>query len=207
MQTWEGRAAGVTAPEDAALRLALLLNGAHGNDTERARILLEAYLANDDNRHQGLRAFARYQLDLIEAEADETLALLRFAGRARELTVAEQQALIRRWEQRLAQDDATGQAALHLAALLGNPGRNSYGELSRARRLLQSYLANPAGKPPALLAFARYQLGVLDEGELWLRAVEREHRTRVELEHKLEALKAIERRMTDKEGSDKVPLR
>lgn len=209
IEEWELRVARGDTPRDAALRLALLLGDPADPDRsspDRARRLLESYLADAGNPHEGLREFARYRLAQLEAGSDEALTMVRFAARAHGMTKGERAELVRRWEQRLAQDRTSSSAALHLAVLLGNPGRNNFGELSRARQLLESYVAENSGKSEALLAFAKYQLSLLDEGERWLRAAERERRARVELEQKLEALKAIEQRMTDRDANDKVPL-
>ena len=78
---------------------------------------------------------------------------------------------------------------------------------ARARELLKLYLADQDVQSPTLRAFARHQLGWLDERERWLKAARRERRTRVGLEKKLEALKAIELRMTDQNSKDRVPIR
>lgn len=138
---------------------------------------------------------------------DDVAEMVRFATHVRGLPNAERKAVAREWEDLLGRSGASGNVPLHLALLLANPGRNSLAELARARTLLTAYLAGGADKPEGLLDFARYQLRLLDEGERWLKTVAKERQARAELEQKLEALKAIERRMTNQDRTDKVPLR
>lgn len=141
------------------------------------------------------------------AATDEIVAMLRFANRIRDLPTAERKALTRQWEHRLSIGSAPGHAPLHMALLLGTPGDRAPVDFTRARELLDAYLGDATGKPEVLLDFARYQLSLLDEREHWIKAARQERRARLELKQKLEALKAIERRMTDQGGTDKVPIR
>lgn len=142
---------------------------------------------------------------------------MHFANRTRTLPEANRMALIREWESRAAASGISGDAALHLAIVLYHSDRLVPDALTRARVLLDTYLADSNDKSPAQLAFARLQLGLVEDKARWRStldqqrqtraALQQERRARQELEKKLEALTAIERRMTDKDGNDKVPLR
>ena len=141
------------------------------------------------------------------AATDEIVAALHFTNHIRDLPRSERQALTRQWENRLSADGSSGDAALHLALLLGTPSDDSSGDLARARELFAAYLADTTDKPEALRVFARYQMSLLDEREHWIETARKERRARLELNQKLEALKEIERRMTDQGSTDKVPIR
>ncbi len=142
--------------------------------------------------------------------------MMQFSNRLRTLPDANRRALVREWETKAA-EGASPDAALHLAVVLYHSDRLVPYALVRARALLDAYLAEGKSKPAAMIDFARLQLGmvedkerlhtVIDQERQTRSELERERRARIELEHKLEALKAIERRMTDKDGNDKVPLR
>jgi hypothetical protein len=136
---------------------------------------------------------------------DDIALVLRFANEAHGLPVKERKQRAAQWEARFADPAEADCAAMHLALLLSAPGSTSR-ERSRARTLLERYLASPQGKTDLQLDFARYQIAQLDERERWIRAMRRERHARTETELKLEALKAIERRMNDLQGNDKVPL-
>jgi hypothetical protein len=136
---------------------------------------------------------------------DDIAVVLRFANEANGLPDDGRKELIQQWEGRLADPIEADCAALHLALLLSAPASTTR-DRSRARDLLERYLANPMYKSDAQLDFARYQIEQLNERERWIKAMRRERRARVESEQKLEALKAIELRMNDLQSHGKVPL-
>lgn len=133
--------------------------------------------------------------------------MVRFAKHISGLTKAERNVLTRHCEKRLAANGATGDTAVRLALLLGTPGGDTPVDLDRARELLEDYLTDVTFTSDEMLDFARYQLGLLEERQRWIKAARRERQARVRLEQQLEALKAIERRMTDQSSDHKVPLR
>lgn len=139
--------------------------------------------------------------------SDEATKIVRFASYIRDLPKAERRKLVRQCEQRLAAEGEPGDAAVHLALLLASPSGDTPIDLDRARKLLEDYLTDVTFTSDEMLDFARYQLVLLDERQRWIKAARRERRARVKLERKLEALKEIERRMTDQSNNDKVPIR
>jgi hypothetical protein len=142
-----------------------------------------------------------------EAQVNEVVAMVRFANNMRDLPTAERKALTQNWERRLADGSSPKDARLYLALLLLAKGGTKPGDAARARELLTAYLADEKSQSQALREFARFQLGWLDEKERWIKAARRERKARVGLEKKLEALKAIELRMTDQNSKDRVPIR
>jgi len=144
---------------------------------------------------------------VFEVEVNEVAVMVRFANDIRDLPTAERKALTQKWERRLADGSSPKDARLYLALLLLTKGGIKPGDATRARELLTLYLADENTQSEALREFARYQLGWLDERERWIKAARRERKARVGLEKKLEALKAIELRMTDQNSKDRVPIR
>lgn len=136
---------------------------------------------------------------------DDIAVMLRFANEAHGLRIDQRKQLIQQWEARLADPVEADCAALHLALLLSAPGSASR-DRSRALELLELYAANPADKTETQLDFARYQIEQLEERERWIKAMRRERRARLDIEQKLEALKAIELRMNDLQSHGKMPL-
>ena len=57
-----------------------------------------------------------------------------------------------------------------------------------------------------IIEAVRYQIEQLEERERWIKAMRRERRARLDIEQKLEALKAIELRMNDLQSHGKMPL-
>jgi hypothetical protein len=138
-------------------------------------------------------------------DCDDIEVVLRFANQAHGLRVEQRKQAIPQWEARFADPVEADCAALHVALLLSAPGSASR-DRARALELLGRYVANPANKTETQLNFARYQIEQLKERERWIKAVRRERRARLDIEQKLEALKAIELHMNDLQSHGKVPL-
>lgn len=135
---------------------------------------------------------------------DSMPAILRFVNENQRRSRAERADLVRLWQVRLSDPIESRCAALHLAVLF-NRSDASAAERLRAAELLRSYMEG--GIEGAVgHDFARYQMALLEERGHYQKQQRQARHSRLRLEHKLEALKAIELRMNDANTRDKLPL-
>lgn len=208
---WEGRLEHEGNP-DTVLILALVLGqpgrGSAG-DLARARRLLSDYLADPVGSPDWKRRLAAHQLAMLggpQPSADEVLRLLRLVGDIDRMSATTWRQRVRQLDPTQTSGDQSVDGRLELALLLGS-GRPGHGQnLTRARQLLEGYLADAVDAEPALREFAAYHLRLYQRRQRQLRAAVRERTSRQALEKKLEALKAIEMRITREGGQTMVPL-
>ncbi len=130
--------------------------------------------------------------------------ILRFVNESRQRSRSERDDLVRLWQVRLGDPLEARCAMLHLAVLFNRPDAGK-AERSRAAELLTAYMAGGT-EGEARHDFARHQMALLEERGRCVKQRRQARRHRLQLEHKLEALKAIELRMNDADTRGKLPL-